>query len=284
MLGVIACRGMAAPHITDGCVIPAEEIFMDSYTITIAPNDDSGAATRLVVDTSGDQVQITDVHLHAPQGLSAGHIPTVDFELLLQAVTGTVTASSGHSVTAVTELSAPQHRTAALEAATATEPVEPPAAPAAQTGRARKTTPRATPTPAPRRARTRTATAASPDATTPQRSAETTATSPARTVKQPATKTAGKAAPETTPPAPASKRTATPSAAPAKSQAPAKRTRAATTAASTERGRVYRRTPGDLATVVERVGPVGTVAGVAAHYQVPRYTAQGWVSRLRGTA
>jgi hypothetical protein len=52
---------------------------MDSYTITIAPNDDSGAATRLVVDTSGDQVRITDVHLHAPQGLSSGHIPTVDF-------------------------------------------------------------------------------------------------------------------------------------------------------------------------------------------------------------
>ena len=61
---------------------------MDSYTITIAPNDDSGAATRLVVDTSGDQVRITDVHLHAPLGLSSGHIPTVDFALLLQAVTG----------------------------------------------------------------------------------------------------------------------------------------------------------------------------------------------------
>jgi hypothetical protein len=26
------------------------------------------------------------------------------------------------------------------------------------------------------------------------------------------------------------------------------------------------------------------VAGVAEHYQVPRYTAQGWVSRLRATA
>jgi hypothetical protein len=29
---------------------------------------------------------------------------------------------------------------------------------------------------------------------------------------------------------------------------------------------------------------VGTVAGVAAHYDVPRYTAQGWVGRLRATA
>jgi outer membrane biosynthesis protein TonB len=236
-----------------GCVIPAEEILMDSYTITIAPNDDSGAATRLVVDTSGEQVQITHVHLHAPQGLSTGHIPTVDFDLLLQAVSGTVTASPGHTVTAATELSAPQHPTPALEAATATEPTEPPAAP---TGRDRKTTPRATPTPAPRPART-------------------------RTVKQPATKAVGKAAPQTPPLAPVAKRVATRAAAPAKSQPSARRTRAATTAASTGSGRVYRRTPGDLTVVFERVG---TVAGVAAHYEVPGYTAQGWVSRLRATA
>jgi hypothetical protein len=38
---------------------------------TIAANDDSGAATRLVVDTSGDRIRITDVHLHAPHGLSS---------------------------------------------------------------------------------------------------------------------------------------------------------------------------------------------------------------------
>jgi hypothetical protein len=62
---------------------------MDSYTITIAPNDDSGNSTTLVVNTSGDQIRITDVHLHAAGGLSGGTMPTVDFGLLLRAVGST---------------------------------------------------------------------------------------------------------------------------------------------------------------------------------------------------
>jgi hypothetical protein len=254
---------------------------MDSYTITIAPNDDSGAATRLVVDTSGDQVRITDVHLHAPRGLSSGHIPTVDFDLLLQAVTGTLTESNGQGVAGATALSAP-HGAPALEAATATEPAEQSTAPATSKGRARKTAPRAATTPPPRSARARTPTATSGDETSaPQRSARAAATSTTRTAKQAPAKTTGKAAPAKTPPAPARKQTATRATAPTKRQTSAKRTRpATTTTTSTTGGRVYRRTPGDLAAVFEQVG---TVAGVAAHYQVPRYTAQGWVSRLRAT-
>jgi hypothetical protein len=251
---------------------------MDSYTITIAPNDDSGAASRLVVDTSGDQVRITDVHLHAPQGLSSGHIPTVDFDLLLRAVTGTVTGSNGQSVPGQTALIAP-HGTPVLEAAAATEPAKQSAAPAAPQGRARKATPRPAVTPAPRPARTRTAKATSAEeAPTPRRSKRAATASTARTVKQsPAKATTAK-----TPPAPARNRTATHATASTKSHAPAKRTGAATsTAASATSGRVYRRTPDDLAAVFARVK---TVAGVAEHYQVPRYTAQGWVSRLRATA
>ena len=228
---------------------------MDSYTITIAPNDDSGAATRLVVDASGDQVRITDVHLHAPQGLSSGHIPTVDFDLLLQAVTGSVTASNGAGVAGTAELSAPRPSTPALGAAVATEPAEAATAPAAPKGRARKATRRPATTPTARPGRARAATAGSVDAPSTAR----------KVGKAPA-----KAARAKTP---ARKRAA----APAKSQAPAKRTRAAGTTAS---GRVYRRTPDDLAAVFEQVE---TVAGVAAHYQVPRHTAQGWVSRLRAT-
>jgi hypothetical protein len=254
---------------------------MDSYTITIAPNDDSGAATRLVVDTSGDQVRITDVHLHAPQGLSSGHIPTVDFDLLLQAVTGTVTASNGQRVHGPTALSAPDG-TPALEAAAATELAEPSAAPAAPQGRRRQATPQPAVTAASRPARTRTAKAPSAEeAPAPRRSKRDATTSTPRTVKQSPAKASRKAATKN-PPAPARKRTATPATASAKSQAPAKRTRAATaTAESPTSGRVYRRTPDDLAAVFARVE---TVAGVAEHYQVPRYTAQGWVSRLRATA
>ena len=265
--------GKGGATIDDGWVTRTEEP-MDSYTITIAPNDDSGAATRLVVDTSGDQVRITDVHLHAPRGLSSGHIPTVDFDLLLQAVTGTVTTRNGQSAPAAAALSAPDG-TPALAAPTATEP----AAPATPKGRTRKTEPRAT-TPPRRPARTRTAAAASPDETAaPQRSTGAAAASTRRAVRQtPATASRKNATAKT--PTPANKQTVTRTTAAAKRQAPTKRTRAATTAAPAASGRVYRRTPDDLATVFEQVG---TVAGIAAHYQVPRYTAQGWVNRLRST-
>ena len=79
---------------------------MDSYTITIAPNDDSGNSTTLVVDTSGDQVRITDVHLHAAGGLSGGTMPTVDFGLLLRAV-GTSPSGQQRIESAPAEVPAP---------------------------------------------------------------------------------------------------------------------------------------------------------------------------------
>jgi len=204
---------------------------MDSYTITIAPNDDSGAATRLVVDTSGDQVRITDVHLHAPLGLSSGHIPTVDFALLLQAVTG----SGGQTADGTTALVASQPSTPAIEAA-----AEPQPAPPAPKRRARKATPAVEAAPAKPAARSRTAKAAPVAA--PRRQARAAKQAPVK--KQTATRSRAKAA--AAPPAPS--------------------------------GRVYRRTPDDLAEVFEQVE---TVAGVAEHYEVPRYTAQGWVNRLR---
>ncbi|MEV8510580.1 hypothetical protein AB0368_37915 [Actinoplanes sp. NPDC051475] len=254
---------------------------MDSYTITIAPNDDSGAATRLVIDASGGQVRITDVHLHAPQGLSSGHIPTVDFDLLLQAVTGAMTASSGQHPAGVSELSAPQGALT-LEAAARTEPADQSAAPAARKGRARKATPRTAATPSRRPALAPTATAASGGETLRRADRDEAPPRQRRTAKQAAVKATGKTVTTKTPPTSASKRAATRAATPAKSKTPAKRARVATTTAtSSTSGRVYRRTPDDLAAVFEQVG---TVAGIAAHYQVPRYTAQGWVSRLRATA
>src|SRR4051812_21052432 len=59
---------------------------MTSYTITVAPNDDSDRYTTLVVDTSAGHVNITDVHLHAGGGMTGGQTPAVDFGLLLQAI------------------------------------------------------------------------------------------------------------------------------------------------------------------------------------------------------
>ena len=65
---------------------------MDTYTITIAPNDGSGNSTTLIVATSEDRVRITDVTLHAPDGLTGGQMPTVDFGLLLRAVANPVSS------------------------------------------------------------------------------------------------------------------------------------------------------------------------------------------------
>jgi hypothetical protein len=42
--------------------------------------------------------------------------------------------------------------------------------------------------------------------------------------------------------------------------------------------RAYRRAPADL---IEVYGQLGGVTAVARHYQVPRYTAQSWIRRLR---
>jgi hypothetical protein len=63
-------------------------------------------------------------------------------------------------------------------------------------------------------------------------------------------------------------------------RAGAKAGRAAKTAAKAAGGgeRAYRRAPSDL---VQVFGELGGVTAVARHYQVPRYTAQSWIRRLR---
>jgi hypothetical protein len=104
-----------------------------------------------------------------------------------------------------------------------------------------------------------------------------------RSAKQAPAKATRKAAAAKTPLAPVRKRTASRATAPANnSKVPAKRTRAAaTTAAPATSGRAYRLSPDDLAAIFDEIG---TVAGVAEDYQVPRHTAQGWIRCLRATA
>ena len=64
-------------------------------------------------------------------------------------------------------------------------------------------------------------------------------------------------------------------------QATRKARKSATPARKTDRP--YRQMPeaAELRSVFE---DIGSVTGVAAHYNVPRYTAQGWISRLRRSA
>jgi hypothetical protein len=138
---------------------------MDSYTITIAPNDDSGNSTTLVVDTSGDQIRITDVHLHAAGGLSGGTMPTVDFGLLLRAV--------GTSPTGQPRIEpAPADGRSHVEAAAPVETTEPGPESIEEPGPAKATrsprAKRAAPTPIaepkrPRSRRSRAANTAAPD-------------------------------------------------------------------------------------------------------------------------
>jgi hypothetical protein len=59
---------------------------MTSYTITITPEGGDGTTTTLRLDVTRGVATLTDVHLHAGAGLSAGQLPTIDYALLLRAV------------------------------------------------------------------------------------------------------------------------------------------------------------------------------------------------------
>jgi hypothetical protein len=59
---------------------------MTSYTITITPEGADGTTTTLRLDVTRGAATLTDVHLHAGTGLSAGQLPTIDYAMLLRAV------------------------------------------------------------------------------------------------------------------------------------------------------------------------------------------------------
>jgi hypothetical protein len=59
---------------------------MTSYTITITPEGAEGTATTLRLDVTRGVATLTDMHLHAGRGLSAGKLPAIDYALLLRAV------------------------------------------------------------------------------------------------------------------------------------------------------------------------------------------------------
>ena len=201
---------------------------MNSYTITISPNDDSGNSTTLIVDTSEDQVRVTDVQLHATNGLTGGQMPTVDFALLLRAV-----ATSSGSPTAIETVPATVPAPADVQAPTPDQPV------AAQA----RTAPSAS---KPRRTK-RNATAA----TTPQPAAP-----PAARRDTAATAAAGKA---TKAPAKRIDRGSSP----ARTQKPTK-----AAAETTTNGRAYRRMPQDFAAVYGQGSTAAAIAdhyGVPRH-------------------
>jgi hypothetical protein len=227
-----------------------------AYTIAITPDDDHATAIRLRLDISGDQVVLlTDLHLHASDGLSTGQLPTIDYGLLLQAIAPTtptpLSLPPGPPVPAA-EIHAPD---------AAATPIEPAA-------------------PGPARARTavaKPATAAEP----------ATAAKPATKVSRGGRRSAGAPAPAAQPVADGRLRRANAANEPApvadNSARTAKKAARETTAttssqATNDDGRAYRRMPEDFAAIYQQAG---SAAAVAEHYQVPRHTANGWIRRLR---
>jgi hypothetical protein len=199
-----------------------------AYTISITPDDDS-TTTRLRLDTSGEQVVLTDLHLHATDGLSTGQLPAIDYGLLLQAIVPTT----------------PTPRSIAAAPSTpAAEGHAPDAAATDSVGQARKRT--AAPKPASTATR-----GARRSASTPAPTAQPVASSRTRRAS-----TVHKAAPAANKSARAAKKTA--------KATPTKVTSHATGGG----GRAYRRMPEDFAAVYQQAGSATAAAehyGVPRH-------------------
>jgi hypothetical protein len=219
---------------------------MDSYTITITPNDDSGNSTTLTVDTAAGQARITSVHMHAPAGLTGAQMPTVDVGLLLQALTASTPTPA--AITAMPTVGA----------GAAAQPVP------ADAGAGVDEPPATAPTVTPRAATggtTRNASAAAPAKRTSGRRAARAGNAQAAPASSSGTRRGRNQ--------PAPKKTAPPKAA-------RKQAKAAASAADSSAERVYRKMPDDFAAVYRQAGGA---AAIADHYGVPRYTAQGWIGR-----
>jgi hypothetical protein len=237
---------------------------MSSYTITIAADDAGKATTTLKVEVTETAARITELLVRAGdgEGLTAGQVPAVDLDLLLRAVApatqgqpaipapapAPVATPATPPATGTTSDSAETAGTTTIagESPSTTEdaaPAENDATPAApaETGLADAAEP-------------------TPEANTTTRKASRTSGNTAATRKRTA---AAK-------PAPLAKTTSRA----AKAAKPKKNSDAGASGSE----RVYRRSPEDLDMVFQQVG---TVAGVADHYNVPRHTAQGWVRTLR---
>lgn len=99
---------------------------MASYTITITPDDKRATSTRLRLETSGDQVILTELHLHASGGLSTGQLPAIDYGLLLRAISPTTPTPISLSPAPTTgDRAEPATRTGPRKATTGAAPAKP---------------------------------------------------------------------------------------------------------------------------------------------------------------
>jgi hypothetical protein len=86
---------------------------MTAYTITITP-EDSTTTTTLRLETTAGEAIVTDVHVHAGEGLPAGRTPDIDYRMLLRAVSRTApTTAAGPAAQAVPQAAKPSRKTPA---------------------------------------------------------------------------------------------------------------------------------------------------------------------------
>ncbi|MGS2620112.1 hypothetical protein ACVCAH_37465 [Micromonospora sp. LZ34] len=216
---------------------------MSSYTITIAADDPSQATTTMRVELNGATARITELVVRAGEGdgLTAGQIPAVDLDLLLRAVTPAVGGQQALTVSpAAAADDAPAGSVGDEEPAADTEAAQPVAASTSTVEPATTVLVDgdATEVAVPKQASRAKAPAAGATRARGRKAAGANTTNAGRK---------------------ATKQTAKGEASPGK-------------------GRVYRRSPGDLESVYQQAG---SVAAVADHYNVPRHTAQGWIRTLR---
>ncbi|WP_326554315.1 hypothetical protein [Micromonospora sp. NBC_01813] len=234
---------------------------MSSYTITIAPDDESRATTTLRVEVTGAGARITELLVRAGTGagLAPGQLPSVNVEQLLRSIVGQPDEPAFEpDEPAIEALPTPVALTS-----TADHPAAPDSSVPEAAARAAKKT-------------------AAVRGTTPARTRDATTRKPARqkasTVRKPApqkTATVRKPVQQKTA---QQKMVAVRQPAAGRKATPVKRTDGTGRTTQPVTARSYRRAPQDLGAVFDRVGSVGAVA---THYAVPRHTAQSWVRTLR---
>lgn len=230
---------------------------MSSYTITIAPDDESRATTTLRVEVTGAGARISELLVRAGTGagLTPGQLPSVNVEQLLRSIVGQPDSPAMEPDEPAIEA----HPTPVALTSTADHT----AAPDSAAGRAANTT-------------------AAVRGPTPARTRDATRRTPARqktaSTRKPARQKAATARKPAQEPTAQQKTVAARQPTAGRKATPVKRTDGAGRTTQPATARSYRRAPQDLGAVFDRVGSVGAVA---THYAVPRHTAQSWVRTLR---
>ena len=155
---------------------------MSSYTITIAPDDQTRATTTLRVEVTDNVTRITELLVRAGEGegLTPGQLPAVDLDQLLRAVVPATTAPAVAATTSTPETLAPVAAPSGTHTTDSTVGAPQADVPPASSADVSDATPEPAPAPAPEERSTTVDSGAADDAVGPQPevTAEVAATAP----------------------------------------------------------------------------------------------------------